>query len=101
MAPLFEPGKVEEIKDEAPLPSNVVEWRQNQQRVLRAMEDLPENQQEVVRLKFQNGLSYREISKVTGLSESNVGFLIHTAVKRLREKIGARENAAATSGGGQ
>ena len=46
---------------------------------------LPENQQEVIRLKFQQGLSYKEISSVTGLSVTNVGFLIHTGLKRLRE----------------
>ena len=33
--------------------------------VLRAMGDLPENQQECIRLKFQHGLSYKQISQVT------------------------------------
>ncbi|MEN8713450.1 MAG: sigma factor-like helix-turn-helix DNA-binding protein [Verrucomicrobiales bacterium] len=37
-----------------------------------------------MRLKFQGDLSYKEISEVTGLSVSNVGFLIHTGIKRLR-----------------
>lgn len=46
---------------------------------------LPDNQQEVIRLKFQNELSYREISEITGLSVSNVGFLLHVGIKRLRE----------------
>jgi RNA polymerase sigma factor (sigma-70 family) len=48
---------------------------------------LPKNQQEVVRLKFQNGLSYREISEITRLSVSNVGFLMHTALKTLRQQM--------------
>ena len=47
--------------------------------------ELPDNQQEVIRLKFQNDLSYREISEITGLSVSNVGFLLHVGIKRLRE----------------
>lgn len=55
--------------------------------VLRAIDALPQNQREVVRLKFQCDLSYLEISRVTGLSVSNVGFLIHTAIKRLRTRI--------------
>lgn len=46
---------------------------------------LTPNQREVVLLKFQQGLSYEEISKVTGLSSGNVGFLLHNALKRLRE----------------
>jgi RNA polymerase sigma-70 factor (ECF subfamily) len=50
---------------------------------------LSENQQEVVRLKFQSGLSYREISEITDLSVTNVGFLLHTALKKIRERLEA------------
>lgn len=46
--------------------------------------ELPENQQQVVRLKFHSGMTYREISESTGLSESNVGFLLHKALRSLR-----------------
>ena len=55
--------------------------------ILRMLEQLPENQQEVIRLKFQNSLSYREISSVTGLSVSNVGYLIHMGLKSIRERL--------------
>ena len=51
------------------------------------LEQLPGNQQEVIRLKFQNGLSYREISGITGLSVSNVGVLIHYGLKAIRQKV--------------
>ena len=54
-------------------------------RAIGLLEHLPGNQQEVIRLKFQNELSYREISEVTGLTVSNVGFLLHVGIKRLRE----------------
>ena len=50
-----------------------------------AIEHLPHNQREVIRLKFQHGLSYKEISASTGLSVTNVGFLLHTGIKRLRK----------------
>ncbi len=53
--------------------------------VMNAMERLSTNQREVILLKFQQGLSYQEIVEVTGLSSGNVGFLIHTGLKRLRE----------------
>ena len=49
--------------------------------------ELPENQQKVIRLKFHSGMSYREISQATGLSESNVGFLLHKALRSLRLRI--------------
>ena len=55
--------------------------------VLGLVEGLPENQREVIRLKFQDGLSYREISQITQLSVSNVGYLLHTAIRRLRGQL--------------
>ena len=65
------------------------EQQETTQRVLQFVEGLSENQREVVRLKFQNGLSYREISAITQLSVSNVGYLIHTAIRKLRAELGA------------
>ena len=58
--------------------------------VLNILSTLPANQQEVIRLKFQADLSYLEISQVTSLSVSNVGFLIHTGLKTIREKVGTQ-----------
>ncbi len=55
--------------------------------VLAMVEDLPPRQQEVIRLKFQNGLSYKEISRITDLTVTNVGFLIHTGLKTVRERL--------------
>ena len=40
-----------------------------------------------LRLKLQEGLSYREISEVTGLSISNVGFLLHKGIRSIREQF--------------
>ena len=48
---------------------------------------LPENQATVILLKFEQGYSYKEISEETDLSTGNVGFLIHTGMKRLRELL--------------
>ena len=55
--------------------------------MLRFLKRLPPNQQEVIRLKFHGDLSYKEISAVTGLTTTNVGFLIHTALHRLRQML--------------
>ena len=55
--------------------------------VIELLDTLPANQQEVVRLKFQNSLSYKEISAITGLSVTNVGYLLHTAIQTLRGKL--------------
>jgi RNA polymerase sigma-70 factor (ECF subfamily) len=71
-----------------PAPGAAIEQRESLSLVQRAMDDLPEKQQEVIRLKFQGGLSYREISEVTGESTTNVGFLLHTGLKRIRSRLG-------------
>jgi RNA polymerase sigma-70 factor (ECF subfamily) len=54
--------------------------------LLRILETLPPRQQEIVQLKFQNDLSYQEIAEITKLSVSNVGVLLHTALKTLRQR---------------
>lgn len=51
------------------------------------MKELTPQQREIVRLKFMEGLSYKEIAQVTGLRVSNVGVHLHNAIKRLREKL--------------
>lgn len=47
---------------------------------------LPERDRELVELKFQQGLSYKEIAEVTGLTVGNVGYLLHHAVKELKQR---------------
>lgn len=54
---------------------------------------LTHNQQECIRLKFQHELSYKEIGAITGLSVSNVGFLIHTGLKAVRERMRRTQQA--------
>jgi RNA polymerase sigma-70 factor (ECF subfamily) len=86
----FEEGQVERVTAADPRPGRLLEKSELQQSVLQLIDRLPPNQQEVVRLKFQNGFSYKEISRITDLSVTNVGFLIHTAVHRLRAEFAAR-----------
>ncbi len=61
--------------------------------ILRLMSQLPERQAEVIRLKFQQRLSYREIASVMDLSESYVGVLIHNGIKTLRKEVKKRHGA--------
>jgi RNA polymerase sigma factor (sigma-70 family) len=81
---------VESCESGDPAPAVVLEGREMGGRLLRLLATLPDNQQEVLVLKFQGGLGYREIAGVTGLSVGNVGFLIHTGLMTLRELL--REN---------
>ena len=66
-------------------PDQQVEDEERIADVMRFMDRLPKNQREVILLKFQQGMSYGEIQNVTGLTQGNIGFLIHTGLKRLRE----------------
>ncbi len=70
-------------------PSFVLERKETASRVGLIIDDLPTNQREVLALRFENDLSYRDIAAVTSLTASNVGYLIHTAIRTLRERLAA------------
>jgi RNA polymerase sigma-70 factor (ECF subfamily) len=71
----------------APGPLDLAERHELSARVLDLLENLPASQREVIRLKFQNGFSYQEISRISGHSVSNVGYLIHAGIKTLRTRL--------------
>jgi len=87
--------KVVELEDEklAYFPSQGVsprreaDFRERGEELQSCLFLLSENQREVILLKYQQGLSYTEISEITGLSSSNVGFLLHSGIKKLREPL--------------
>ena len=86
----FAEGEVERVTTAEPRPGRALEQAETHAALLRLIDRLPPNQQEVVRLKFQNGFSYKEIARITEHSVTNVGFLIHTAVTRLRADFAAQ-----------
>lgn len=87
----FAEGEAERVVAGDPRPGRTLEQSETREALLRLIDHLPPNQQEVIRLKFQNGFSYKEISRITALSVGNVGFLIHTAVQRLRREFAAQQ----------
>lgn len=70
-----------------PGPAAAIESRDTEASLLRLLDRLSPNQREVIRLKFQNDLSYQEIADITQLSVTNVGFILHTGLKKLREIV--------------
>lgn len=68
-------------------PDEAAENHERDAQVLQTLGRLSENQREVISLKFQQGLTYQEITEVTGLTSGNIGFLIHTGLKRIRELL--------------
>ena len=80
----LEEEKMRRVPSRRRTPSERVDLEERVGQVHEALSRLSENQQEVILLKFEQGLSYEEISRVTGLSSGNIGFLLHTGLKRLR-----------------
>lgn len=74
--------------DAAPGPAESAQKRDTLAVLLQRIASLPNNQQEVIRLRFQGGLTYPQIAEVTELSSSNVGYLLHHGLKTLRSQMG-------------
>jgi len=70
-------------------PAAVVEDRESSQHLSTLIGDLNERHQEILRLKFQSAMSYKEIAEVMGITVSNVGFILHTAIQKVRKKATA------------
>src|SRR5688572_24457587 len=60
--------------------------RSNFARLSALMAVLPEREREILALKYGAGATNRAIADVTGLSESNVGTIIHRTVQLLRSR---------------
>lgn len=55
--------------------------------VLEQVRGLQPREQQVLLLRLEEGLSYREISEVTGRSEGNIGNILHHAVRKLSASL--------------
>ena len=81
------------IDDTASSPAAALEEKDDTQRLRGLVKSLPDRQRELVRLKFEAGLSYRDIAAATGLTVTNVGTLLHHAVQSLRQQFHAEATA--------
>jgi len=66
-------------------PDRAIDQTERLEQLMCYLDTISENQKKVILLKFQQGMSYQEISDATGLTTGNVGFLLHNGLKRLRE----------------
>ena len=66
---------------------SAVEREEETQMMLNLVNELDEAHQEVLRLKFQEGLSYEEIAKVIDRPKTTVGWLLHESLTQLRGKM--------------
>ncbi|MGB0767904.1 MAG: RNA polymerase sigma factor [Phycisphaeraceae bacterium] len=68
-------------------PAEHAEANDQKAHLLGLVDALPGHQREVVQLRFQGGLAYKDIAEVTGHSVSYVGVILHDAIKQLRQQI--------------
>ena len=68
-------------------PGVATEKREDASILLKAISELPENQQIAFVLNKTEGLSYKDISEVMKMSESAVDSLLHRAKQNLRKKL--------------
>lgn len=79
-------GATEAPDSEQVMPFDAIEHKEATGFLLRIVATLPPRQQEVLQLKFQNDLSYQQIAEIMRTSANNVGVLLHTALKTLRDR---------------
>jgi RNA polymerase sigma-70 factor (ECF subfamily) len=81
-----EPNSVE-TADPQPLPDEQIARLEGIGLVRLSVESLDDRSRELIRLKFNEELSYKEISAQTGLSVGHVGYLLHHALKEVGDEL--------------
>ena len=66
---------------------SLVQRRADFERLAALLDQLNERERDLVALKYGAGLTNRAIARLTHLSESNVGSLLHRVVQRLRAAL--------------
>ena len=82
-----ESSPVNDAADSQPLPDEQIARWEGIGLVRLSVEMLDERSRELVRLKFNEGLSYKEIAARTGLSVGNVGYVLHHAIKAIATEL--------------
>lgn len=74
-------------EESRPAENRAVPEEEKLERVLSSVAQLPPAERQVLLLRLQEGLSYRDISAVTGKTEGHVGLLLHNAVRKVGELV--------------
>jgi RNA polymerase sigma-70 factor (ECF subfamily) len=71
----------------------LVEGREELQRVLAGVEQLPDDRREALIMRFALGMDNREIARALGRSDGATKVLLHRAIKQLEEIVKVPEEA--------
>jgi RNA polymerase sigma-70 factor (ECF subfamily) len=72
----------------------LVEGREELQRVLAGVDQLPDDRREALIMRFALGMDNREIARALGRSDGATKVLLHRAIKQLEEIVKVPEEAA-------
>ncbi len=70
-------------------PDSTLEKKDAMTLIRKKLMTLEPRDREVVLLKIEHGRSYKEIAEIMGISVTNVGFILHTAIKKLAKDLNA------------
>jgi RNA polymerase sigma-70 factor (ECF subfamily) len=62
---------------------------------VRYIQELSPRQRDLLALKFTAELSNRQIAEMTGLTEQNVGVILHRSIRKLRRRMELAEGCRA------
>src|ERR1035437_6978446 len=77
--------------DPQPLPDEQIARWEGIGLVRLSLKSLDERSRELIRLKFNEEMSYKEISARTGLNIGHVGYLLHHALKAVADELARSE----------
>jgi RNA polymerase sigma factor (sigma-70 family) len=76
-----------ELQDPQPLPDEQIARWEGIGLLRLSLAALDARSRELIRLKFNEELSYKEISVRTGLTTGNVGYMLHHAIKAVADEL--------------
>jgi RNA polymerase sigma-70 factor (ECF subfamily) len=82
-----DPSEPNDATDPQPLPDEQIIRLEGIGLVRLSLETLDERSRELIRLKFTEDLSYKQISERTGLKTGHVGYLLHHALKAIADEL--------------
>lgn len=88
----FENGEELMVKDEiTPKPEDAAVKGEREEIIAGLLEELPENEREILVLKFWGGLKNIEIAEQLGIHANNVNVIVFRTLRKLKDTIDARK----------
>ena len=95
-----ERGRAQKIENELKIkieisgtsPEEAASRAEDRRKLRECLDRLKAGEKEIIALKFSGGMNNREIARLTGMSESNVGTILYRAIRKLRDDFAGWQN---------